>query len=135
MASLIDELKADHAMLLSELDAARSVNLDPVALKEVLDRARAHLLSHLGKEDARFYPALDNAAQQDPRLQAMLSLFRTEMTEIAREVNEFFQRLDTHGFGDDFVQAVGKMTSRLRARITREERMLYPEFERLKLVG
>jgi len=120
-------------MLLSRLDEARAVNLDRAALKKSLLRTKALFLAHLGKEEAMFHPVLEKAAKKDLRAQAVLSLFRDDLDAVAQAVNEFFARLDADDFGEGFDEAFAKLASGFRSRISKEENLLHPEFERLQL--
>jgi hypothetical protein len=131
--SLIDELKSEHRVLLSHLQEARAVNLDPEALKRLLVRTKSIFLAHLTKEDLRFYPPLEKAARTDSRLQAILLLFREGMAAVGLELTAFYEKLDADGFGDDFPVAFGAISARLRSRISHEESILYPEYTRLAL--
>ena len=133
MPTLLEELRAEHRALLARLDEARAVNLDRAELEKSLHRTKALFLAHVGKEEARFYPPLQKAAEGDLRAEAVLSLFRSDLAAVAKAVNEFFARLDSDGFGDEFEQAFAALASAFRSRISKEESLLYPEFERLRL--
>jgi iron-sulfur cluster repair protein YtfE (RIC family) len=133
VAGLIDELKSEHRALLAQLDAAREVNLDAVAFKRAAVRSKALLLAHLGKEEQRFYPAIEKAALTDARLNAILSLFRDDLNSVGTLANAFFARLDSAPDGEDLAQAFSELAAKLRSRIAKEENLLYPEFERLRL--
>ena len=131
MPTILEELRAEHRMLLARLDEARAVNLDRAALKKSLHHTKALFLAHVGKEELKFYPRLEKAAETDLRAQAVLSLFRADLEAVAKAVGEFFSRLDADGFGDDLEQAFTALASAFRSRIAKEENLLYPEFERL----
>ena len=133
MPGLIDELKAEHRALLAQLDAARAVNLDPVEFKRAAVRSKALLLAHLGKEEARFYPAIEKAALTDARLNGILVLFREDLKSVGALANEFFARLESAPEEEDLTHAFTELASKLRSRIAKEENLLYPEFERLRL--
>jgi iron-sulfur cluster repair protein YtfE (RIC family) len=133
VAGLIDELKGEHRALLAQLEAAREVNLDPAAFKRAAVRSKALLLAHLGKEEERFYPAIEKAALSDARLNAILSLFRDDLKSVGGLANAFFARLESAQEGDDLTQAFSELATKLRSRIAKEENLLYPEFERLRL--
>jgi iron-sulfur cluster repair protein YtfE (RIC family) len=133
VAGLIDELKSEHKALLAQLDAAREVNLDPVAFKRAAVRCKALLLAHLGKEEKRFYPAIEKAALTDARVNAILSLFRDDLMAVGALANAFFERVESAREGEDLTQAFSELAAKLRSRIAKEENLLYPEFERLGL--
>ena len=131
--SLVDELKAEHRVLLAQLKAAQKISFDRAALEKALLEAKEVLFAHLGKEDARYYGPLLRAARQDSRLDAILRLFREDMELLTKQVLDFYARIDAQQFGDDFEEAFKALATRLRSRISKEESFLYSEYSRLGL--
>jgi hypothetical protein len=110
----------------------RKVNLDAQALRRLLAGIKAALLAYLGKEDARFYPAIEKAAATDMRLEAILRLFREDLGALANEVRDFYALVDSITPAD-LLTAFGALATRIRSRIAKEESFLYPEYTRLGL--
>lgn len=131
MTDLIQELKADHAKLASLLGKMRSLSPESKECQDLLRSAKAGLLAHLGKEDAKLYPALKAAAQKDAQIKSTLEMFSTEMEKVSKAALEFFAKYEKGGSGLQFAKDFGGLLATLSTRIRREEEMLYPLYEKI----
>ncbi|MCC7496505.1 MAG: hemerythrin domain-containing protein [Bryobacterales bacterium] len=129
MSQLIDELKADHKRLIDLLEKARRLGATPEAF-QILKQARSTLLTHIGKEDARLYPAMRAAGDQHG-IASLLNLFGSDMAKVSESALRFFTKhgdgKSTVEFTADFARLMAVITTRMR----REEERLYPAYEKL----
>lgn len=142
MSKLIEELKSDHTELKQTLKLAADFRRPAMESVDLLHRVKATLLEHLEKEDRELYPRLQSAAASDPVLRSLLGSFGKEMELIVPQALEFFARYDDPDavtdkirsnvqyavqFGADLERLIGL----LGLRIGREERTLYPQYDRV----
>lgn len=138
MTELVEQLKAEHRALVSQLDEIRG-NIDKKTGKLPVEKAaetlrivKEVLLAHIGKEDEKLYPVLRRAAATDIQIEALLKRFGDEMSKISVEALGFFEKYSTQGlltraFGPDFERLYGVLEARIRA----EETELYPAYDRV----
>lgn len=127
---LIRELRSDHARMLATLDRIKAAGVTSEEGQRLLREGKDLLLTHLRKEDERFYPVLHRAAQEDPALRRRLEAFAEDMREVSRNAIDFFDRYAQGGSGLGFARDFGRLYATLRQRQEKEERLLYPEFAR-----
>lgn len=129
--ALIQELIHDHKELFCLLDEVRQLGVGNETGRQKLMGAKKALLAHLEKEDRHLYPKLKQASRQDPRLGKIYSSFASEMDEISRFAVALFEHPWEEKNRLDFARDFGKLYATLRQRISREESILYREFEKL----
>jgi hemerythrin-like domain-containing protein len=95
-----------------------------VAVKEVL-------LSHFRKEDAALYPALMEAAINDPGLRELLTVFFKDLEAITTSALQFLNEYSNGPRGKDFKKDLNKFSATLKRRIAKEEKLLYKEYDSL----
>jgi hemerythrin-like domain-containing protein len=130
MRRLIEELKREHGAIAEALGDVRRLGIGSADGQARLLAARAGLLAHLRKEDLGLYPALRRAAASDRVLQDKVDFFARDMDEISKSAQAFFDRYAAGGSGVEFAADFGTFSSLLRARIHKEENILYPEYEK-----
>ncbi len=133
MSALIDQLKAEHKIVLALMDEATKVLGDVKETGQKLIKIKSGLLGHLKKEDEYLYPALLRIAPQNPQLDALLSVFGNDMMIVSKTAIEFLDKYSGNATGAEFRRELGVFSAALRRRIANEERLLYPEFERLNV--
>ena len=131
MPHLIDELKADHASILDTLKQVKEAGVTSEAGRERLRDAKRHLVDHLQREDARFYPAVQRAARDNAELKRLVQVFADDMEAISKNALDFFDTYAEGGSGIDFARDFGRLYATIWRRQQKEEQFLYPEFERL----
>lgn len=131
MADLIQDLMADHVVLLDTLNRARKLGVTSEEGREVLLRTKGLLIAHLRKEDFFFYPPLRRAAEQDKRLQELMQSFVDDMSRISKTAIAFFDRYRDGGSDASFAQEFGQLYVTILQRLEREEKVLYPEFRKI----
>lgn len=132
MSKLVEELKSEHAFIVSKLEVAKSKGVKEGA--DALISAKKALLAHLGKEDQKLYPALREAASKDSNLKALLDTFATDMDVVSTNALAFFDKCEKgRTTGVEFAKDFGNLMARLRIRISSEEGVLYSEYEKLNL--
>ena len=129
---LIDQLKHDHQVLLTQFGAVQKAFGEGrlQAVVEHLETFRTTIQSHLLMENVRLYIYLEHQLAGDPASHKLIHDFRHEMDGIGRAVVSFlakYKDLSVDGnlvpsFGRD-LETVGKV---LVDRIQREETTLYP---------
>lgn len=142
MSRLVEELKSDHVQLKQALKLAADFRRPARESVDMLHRVKTNLLEHLDKENRELYPTLQAAAASDPSLRSLLSSFGKDMELIVPQALEFFARYDDPDavtgriksdvqyavqFGADLERFIGL----LGLRIGREERTLYPQYDRV----
>lgn len=132
MASLIKELKEEHARLLEVLKELKGLDVRSKRMEEGLAEVKEVLLAHLRKEDNRLYPLLNRAAEEDKELRETLQIFARDMEGISRFVSSFFKKYANKAHGIDFAVDLGRLFTLLEGRIRKEETILFPAYERLE---
>ncbi|OQW54265.1 MAG: hypothetical protein A4S09_06090 [Proteobacteria bacterium SG_bin7] len=128
-SQLVKDLKSDHAKLVAVLTKVKELGPTAEGLK-LLTTAKAALLAHLGKEDAKLYPELVAAAETDPKVKTTLSIFGKDMDKISKAALDFFAKYEkgvdtTFEFSRDFGGLLGTLATRIR----KEEEQLYPLYD------
>ena len=131
MADLIQELKADHASILAALQQVKEAGVTSERGRDRLQEAKRHLMEHLKREDARFYPAVHRAARDNAELQRLVQTFAEDMDAVSKSALNFFNTYADGGSGIEFARDFGRLYATIWRRQQKEEQFLYPEFERL----
>lgn len=142
MSYLVAELKADHVTLKQILRQAGDLTKSALERVQVLAQAKVALLSHLEKENREFYPSLKSVATHDRETAAILEVFAKDMEGIAVQALAFFDRYSNstavaRSIKNDVEYAIQfggdleKLITLLGLRIGREERTLYPHYDRV----
>ncbi|MDH4226566.1 MAG: hemerythrin domain-containing protein [Deltaproteobacteria bacterium] len=133
MAMLIDELKSQHKELADALESVRVIGAATRDGQMKLGAIKSKLLDHLKKEDMELYPVLKKAAENDKILAKILDTLARDMDGVSKAALAFFERYSNPAsassteFSADFSGFVGA----LKARIQREESMLYREYTKV----
>lgn len=142
MSKLVQELKSDHVTLKHALKRAADFTLPASDRVAILHQARTALLNHLEKENRELYPMLRAFAETDPSLGSTLEIFAKDMEAIAPQALEFFDKYrdpvlaaeqfknNVH-YSIEFGRDLERLIILLGLRIGREERTLYPEYDRV----
>ncbi len=135
MAFLIDELKREHSVLVSMLNKVTEFGTNSKERFDILFSAKTGLLEHVKKEDAELYPILKKTAEKDEELKMMLDMFANDMNTVSKAAFGFFDKYSHGNSGSelDFAVDFGRLLGLLELRIRKEENILYPEFEKIKL--
>lgn len=132
MSKLIDELKREHLVI---IDILNDISKSGISSKEGQQRlldAKTGLLAHLKKEDEQLYPVLNKTAEKDQALKQTLDFFAGDMAGISRSAMDFFGKYANGGSGIEFAKEIGRLFITLKSRISKEEDIIYKEYERLK---
>ena len=141
MSQLIEELKSDHVTLKRALKKAADFTRPATERVVILNEAKTALLGHLEKENRELYPTLRALAEHDPPLRSTLEIFARDMEAIASQAMEFFgkyhdpavvaeQFKDNVHYSIEFGKDLERLIILLGLRIGREEKTLYPEYDR-----
>jgi len=123
--SLIDTLKHDHEEIFKLLDESRTLGATTEEGRRKLKQMRGLVVAHLKREDLKLYPEM----QKHEQTRALGETYAHEMRDISTEVLAFFDSLEKGHTGMDFARQIGRVASRLRKRMAREEVRLYPAFQ------
>ena len=129
--ALIRELNADHAKLLSKLDAIRRRGSVDTEGQGLLLEVRSMLIAHLEKEEKHFYPVMRKEAENNENLRETLQIMGTEMEVISAKA---LSMIDGWLAGEGLVSFTNNFESfhsLLADRIRREEHSLYSKFIKL----
>jgi iron-sulfur cluster repair protein YtfE (RIC family) len=132
MTALTQELKAQHQWLVAQLTSVRKNTGAPDA-HETLRSIQKGLLAHLQKEDGNLYPRLAAAGEKDPKVREINDMFGSEMKRIATVAVAFFDRYVQPGAtsSSKFITDLDELVKVLAARISSEEMVLYPTYDRV----
>ena len=130
--SLSNTLKKQHRFLLDELGKINHLGIDESTAKTRLMAIKDALLAHLRLEDEELYPALQTAALTHPSVKMTLSVFAKEMEAVTALALAFFAKYEHTQNWQDFPKDYGHLCGKLKIRIDREERFLYPLFDALQ---
>jgi hypothetical protein len=133
MASLIDELKKDHAAITALLDRLKDPKVNNQEAHKILLTAQASLLAHLKKEDTQLYPVLNKAARGDVVLKRTIDFYAKDMDVITSNAVQFFDKYsrDDSRIDLEFAKAFGNLFATISRRLRSEETSLYKEFEKI----
>jgi hypothetical protein len=142
MSKLVEQLKSDHVALKRALKQAADYRLPAIDRVAILNQAKTALLSHLEKENRELYPELRAVAETDPSLRSTLETFAKDMEDVATQALEFFgkyhdaalvaeQFKNSVRYSIEFGGDLERLVILLGLRIGREERTLYPEYDRV----
>jgi len=128
MTDLIEELKSEHRIMLEMLNGIKATGISSKTGQEKLKQARDVLLSHMSKEDERYYPALRKAAEDDKDLKIMLDYFVKDMEFVSKEAARLFDKYSEGGNESDFASDFKMLYVTLKDRIRTEEETLFQKF-------
>lgn len=132
MNNLTHELREQHKWLVSQLTSLQADPGSPQA-GQTLKAVQKGLVAHLQKEDGRLYPTLRNVGQKDPKVREVSEMFDTEMKKITTAAVAFFDTYVQPGATQSpkFVTDLEGLVKVLAARISSEEMVLYPTYDRV----
>ena len=128
---MTNELKKEHAALVSVLNKVRSLGVSQKEGQHLLFSSKTALLDHLKKEDEQLYPVLNKVAESDADLKLTLDLFADEMDKISKEAIKFFDKYSEGDSGFDFSKDFGGLLAVLSQRIRKEENVLYQKYDQI----
>lgn len=131
MSGLIKRLQNDHALLVEALDEVKRLGIGVQDGRDRLFSLKSTLLGHLNVEDAQLYPPLRAEAEKNQALKRTLDVFARDMETVSKDVFLFFDKYSNGGSGMQFAKDFGHLYALLSHRISKEENILYPEYEKL----
>ncbi|MDO8443056.1 MAG: hemerythrin domain-containing protein [bacterium] len=128
MNQYIEELKNDHKIIIEFFDNIdKSEKFD--AQKELVRKLTDVLTIHLKKEDEYLYPAL--AKSKNEEIARLGDIFSSAMKNIAKDYIVFVEQfLKNSEPSAELADAYKKMSKKVRNRVTIEEVVLYPAYEK-----
>lgn len=93
--------------------------------------AKKGLLSHLKREDEELYPALEKAAQDDPKMNKVLKDFNDDMSSVSVSALEFFAKHCLPSSPKEFAVDYEQLANTLIERIEKEEAVIYKYYDQL----
>ena len=130
MSLLINQLKDDHKQIATLLNEVNQLGISSQKGQEKLISAKNLLIAHLQREDKELYPVLHKLALGNNELKSNIAVFAKDMKAITDVALQFFSKYEKGGSGVDFGREYGKLFSALTQRITKEENVLYSEYEK-----
>ncbi len=129
MSELIEEFKREHVKIIVMLNEVKELGILSKEGQAKLISIKAHLLAHLKKVDAKFYPVLYKEAEDNERLKNTVDLFALDMEKVSSVVQGFFDKYSEGVFDEEFPAKFEMLSAALKARIRNEEDALYEEYE------
>jgi len=131
MSMLVERLKRDHALVTYTLNKVKELGIGSKEGQDKLLSVKTALLAHLRAEDEQLYPALNQEAEKNESLRRTLNLFARDMEIVSKEALRFFDKYAHGGSGLEFAKDFGHLYAVLSQRISKEENVLYPEYDKL----
>ena len=128
--TLVEEFRAEHALIEKGLAAAEAVSSDPGKLLAQLQAMRADLLAHFNKKDA-LYPALTAQCTKmaDGPGAHLTRIFQSNMTVQSAAVKRFFEGLE-NSTPAVRASAFRTVATVIRQRFGTEESAVFPIYNR-----
>lgn len=129
---LIDELRSEHEQISLMLLQAKSEGVGTQEGRDLMMSAKKLLLGHLNKEDRYLYPVLRAAAEKDEGLKNTLAAYAQDMENISSDVMLFFSMYESgSNTMENFQTDCNNIIKELSKRITKEEAVLYKQYQNL----
>lgn len=126
--ALVKELNGDHRTILGTVARIADIGSLTPETRTLLRETKERLVSHLGKEEREFYPAMRRLAETSPSIEAKLKIMNQEMESIAAAAMRFLDEYIAGGTQANFGQDFDAFRRALSERIQREEFALYCHF-------
>lgn len=133
MSQLTEELKRDHEEIVELLNKIKELGISSAEGKEMFLSAKKGLLAHLDKEDKSLYPHLKKMADNNQDLKRTLEIFAKDIKGVSKIALEFFTKYSQGGSSMEFAKDFGRLVGILNVRIRKEEKILYPEYDKSSL--
>ena len=127
MSKLVETLKKQHIEIISILENAKEKGITSQESKDALIKGKKLILAHLGLEDAELYPELSK--HEDTK--NIGQFFSEDMKGLATSALELFERIEKGNTNIETAILLGKVAINLKLRIQKEERTLYPAYEKV----
>jgi hypothetical protein len=111
------------------LGQAGSLGVGTKEGRDLVLEVKEVLLSHFRKEDAALYPALMEAAINDPGLRELLTGFLKDLEAITTSALQFLNEYSNGARGKNFKKDLNKFSAALKRRIAKEEKLLFKEYD------
>jgi hypothetical protein len=131
MTDLIEELKEEHKILLDILNQVKALGISSKSGQEKLLSAKDLLISHINKEDERYYPAFTRAAANNKELKIMLDYFVKDMEVVSKHAMDLFSKYSRGGDEAEFAGDLKLLYMTLKDRIRIEEETLFKKFNQI----
>ncbi len=132
MSILIEELKKEHAEIVTTLGEVKKLGILSKEGQDKLMSVEASLLAHLEIEDDQLYPVLRKEAEQNKDLKNTLDLFAMDMDNVSKVVRDFFDKYSEELSGEELSKDFENLYTALSKRISNEEESLYEEYDYMK---
>lgn len=128
--TILDTLKKDHISIIEALEVVAQQSFNTDDSKQAIFKIKETLLAHLKREDDDFYPTLKEHALKDIELAKTLDDFSEDMAKISKEALAFFEKHSQNSEDASLKPDLLRLTSYLKRRIVREEKVLFTVFEK-----
>lgn len=128
MSGLLEELKNEHRIMLDILDQVRQLGISSKTGQDKFLSIRDLLISHMRKEDERYYPALKQAAENNEALKLTLDYFARDMKVVSRRAMQVFDKYAQGGTDAEFTGDLTLLYMTLKDRIRIEEENLFKKY-------
>ena len=131
MTNLIEELKNEHKIILDILNQVKTLGISSKTGQEKLLSARDLLISHMNKEDEKYYPAFTRAAANNNDLKIMLDYFVKDMEVVSKKAMDLLNKYSEGGDEAEFAGDFKLLYMTLKDRIRIEEETLFKKFKQI----
>lgn len=130
MSQVIDNMRAEHKLLLEHLAKAKQLGCYTKEAREYIYKIEKEFKDHLNKEDAELYKALRQVAKTDTHTKTILESFARELEMVTEDVVNFFEAHAQDSSHEHFEKDIVHLIASVEARIVKEEHILYPLYEK-----
>lgn len=131
MSVLIVKLRNEHASIVNIFGKIKGLGITSKEGRDELRLVKNALLAHLKAEDEQLYPILKEEARKNSALKSTLDMFASDADTVTKEALRFFDKYSVGGSGIEFAEDFGRLYALLSSRISKEENILYPEYDKL----
>ncbi len=131
MSALIEEFKREHSEILAMLNEIKELGILTHKGQEKLMSVKSCLIEHLNKEDEKFYPVLNKAAEQNKKLKELLESLANGLQTLSIGMAEFFDKYSRGILDTKFEEEFENLFVALCKRMRQEEFILYDEYNML----
>ena len=131
MSALIEEFRKEHSEILAMLNEIKELGVLTHEGQAKLMSVKSCLIEHFSKEDEKFYPVLNKAAEQNKRLKELLELLANGLQTLYKGVTEFYDKYNRGILDTMFEKEFENFFVALCKRMRQEEFILYDEYNML----
>ncbi|MCP4700383.1 MAG: hemerythrin domain-containing protein [Gammaproteobacteria bacterium] len=130
MIKLIEELKAEHTVIIDMFSGLKSLDVMTKEGQIKLLEVKTVFFAHIRKEETKLYPVAKNAAKGDEAFKRKLARIEREEAETSRCALDFFEKYSDGGSKTEFAKESARLYRMIVHRIRNEESTLFKVYKK-----